>query len=413
MACVVKYGKPLLFITVTCNPEWPEIKAALGPNDQACNRPELIARAFESKLNRLCDDDIFGNKQRAGSPTSSLFHARTRRKFSAADDESHSGHCLAFSRFVRAPHLAEQIAAAAQAGFQHIELFDDDWAASRDSWSEAQGLSKSTRDGDSTSQFAAAALADLVRSYGLRISCWQPLRTFEGYVDAEDRRKSREFARGILDILPILGTRLLLCCTTTTPAPATTGDLHRCAEDLVWLADEAAKCDPPVRVMYEGLSFAAHRRSWQSAWEVVENANRPNLGLCLDSFNTLALEWADPYSSTGRLSPDVDEKLQANMRELVQRVPGHKIFFYQVADGRFMSPPMTPPTDPSIPPIRPWSRRNRLFPFENELGAYLPVSAFSDAVVQTGYDGPWSLESLTNPSRAMIPMSLSSMQGGR
>ncbi|SGY39197.1 BQ5605_C003g02167 [Microbotryum silenes-dioicae] len=66
MACVVKYGKPSLFITVTCNPEWPEIKAALGPNDQACNRPELIARAFEAKLNRLCDDDVFGNKQRAG-----------------------------------------------------------------------------------------------------------------------------------------------------------------------------------------------------------------------------------------------------------------------------------------------------------------------------------------------------------
>ncbi|SCZ94200.1 BZ3500_MvSof-1268-A1-R1_Chr12-2g03749 [Microbotryum saponariae] len=62
MACVVKYGKPSLFITVTCNPEWPEIKAALGPSDQA---PDLIARVFEAKLNRLCDD-IFGNKQRAG-----------------------------------------------------------------------------------------------------------------------------------------------------------------------------------------------------------------------------------------------------------------------------------------------------------------------------------------------------------
>ncbi|SGY53590.1 BQ5605_C006g03778 [Microbotryum silenes-dioicae] len=66
MVCVVKYGKPSLFITVTRNPEWPEIKAALGPNDQACNRPELIARAFEAKLNRLCDNNVFGNKQRAG-----------------------------------------------------------------------------------------------------------------------------------------------------------------------------------------------------------------------------------------------------------------------------------------------------------------------------------------------------------
>ncbi|SGZ32290.1 BQ5605_C040g11847 [Microbotryum silenes-dioicae] len=67
VGCSVILGStPSLFITVTCNPEWPEIKAALGPNDQACSRPELIARAFEAKLNRLCDDDVFGNKQRTG-----------------------------------------------------------------------------------------------------------------------------------------------------------------------------------------------------------------------------------------------------------------------------------------------------------------------------------------------------------
>lgn len=53
---------------------------------------------------------------------------------------------------------------------------------------------------------------------------------------------------------------------------------------------------------------------------------------------------------------------------------------------------MTLPTDPSIPPIRPWSRSHRLFPNESHLGAYLPVARFSDAVVATGYSGPWSLE---------------------
>ncbi|SCZ97375.1 BZ3500_MvSof-1268-A1-R1_Chr4-2g07172 [Microbotryum saponariae] len=63
MACVFKYEKPSLFITVTCIPGRSEILAALGPKDQACNRPDLIARVFEAKLNRLCDD---GNKQGAG-----------------------------------------------------------------------------------------------------------------------------------------------------------------------------------------------------------------------------------------------------------------------------------------------------------------------------------------------------------
>ncbi|SCZ99017.1 BZ3500_MvSof-1268-A1-R1_Chr7-1g09355 [Microbotryum saponariae] len=63
MACVFKYEKPSLFITVTCIPGRPEVQAALGPKDQACNRPDLIARVFEAKLNRLCDD---GNKQGTG-----------------------------------------------------------------------------------------------------------------------------------------------------------------------------------------------------------------------------------------------------------------------------------------------------------------------------------------------------------
>ncbi|SCZ89837.1 BZ3500_MvSof-1268-A1-R1_Chr1-3g01609 [Microbotryum saponariae] len=43
MACVVKHGKSPLLITMSHDPESPEIKAALGPNDKACNRPDLIA----------------------------------------------------------------------------------------------------------------------------------------------------------------------------------------------------------------------------------------------------------------------------------------------------------------------------------------------------------------------------------
>ncbi|SCZ95988.1 BZ3500_MvSof-1268-A1-R1_Chr8-1g09929 [Microbotryum saponariae] len=41
MACTVQYGKPLLFFTATCNPDWLEIKAARGPNDKTCNRLDL------------------------------------------------------------------------------------------------------------------------------------------------------------------------------------------------------------------------------------------------------------------------------------------------------------------------------------------------------------------------------------
>ncbi|GAA5838132.1 hypothetical protein JCM11251_004720 [Rhodosporidiobolus azoricus] len=288
--------------------------------------------------------------------------------------------------------LPSKLAAAAEAGFSSLELFDLDWQDYRDSYAAQHGYPTPCTEGDEASRAAASELGRLAREFGVKWSCWQPLRSFEGYVDEEERSEARAYAQGILDVLPLLGTDLLLCCTTSTPAPQTTGDLDRCAEDLAWLADRAALCVPPVRVMHEGLSFAAHRRRWQDAWEVVERANRPNLGLCLDSFNTLALEWADPYAEDGRLSDVVDEQLEKNMDELVRRVPGDKIFLYQVADGRFMSPPLTPPSDPSIPLIRPWSRSHRLFPLERSLGAYLPVDRFSDAVVATGYNGPWSLE---------------------
>jgi hypothetical protein len=41
MALVQSIGKPNLFITVTCNPDWPEIKDNLLPGQSAQDRPDL------------------------------------------------------------------------------------------------------------------------------------------------------------------------------------------------------------------------------------------------------------------------------------------------------------------------------------------------------------------------------------
>ncbi|KWU43128.1 xylose isomerase-like protein, partial [Rhodotorula sp. JG-1b] len=288
--------------------------------------------------------------------------------------------------------LADKIRAAAEAGFSSVELFDLDWEHYRDSYARSNGYALPCEEGDAASRAAAHELAKVCRDEGVEISCYQPLRNFEGWLDPEQEQKARKHAKGILDVMPILGTDLVLCCSNAAPSTETTGSLEKAAADLGWLADLAATYNPPIRVMYEALSFATHRSQWQQAWQVVEYANRPNLGLCLDSFNALARDWADPYSPSGRRSDDVDAQLERSMNELVQRVPGDKIFLYQVADAAFMSPPMTPPTDPSVPRLRPWSRSHRLFPLERSLGAYLPVDRFSDAVIATGYSGPWSLE---------------------
>ena len=64
MAIVRALGRPTYFVTFTCNPDWPEIRAALLPGQDAQSRPDLVARVFGQKLRALLEDltkrGIFG-----------------------------------------------------------------------------------------------------------------------------------------------------------------------------------------------------------------------------------------------------------------------------------------------------------------------------------------------------------------
>ncbi|KAK9279906.1 hypothetical protein L1049_013590 [Liquidambar formosana] len=64
MALVQHFGKPDLFITMTCNPEWREIKNELKPGQLPQDRPDLTSRVFRAKLQDLKDQlfkkEIFG-----------------------------------------------------------------------------------------------------------------------------------------------------------------------------------------------------------------------------------------------------------------------------------------------------------------------------------------------------------------
>ena len=64
MAIVQKFGKPTLFITMTCNPEWREIQEALNPGETAFDRPDICSRVFKLKNDEMLDDiekkQIFG-----------------------------------------------------------------------------------------------------------------------------------------------------------------------------------------------------------------------------------------------------------------------------------------------------------------------------------------------------------------
>ena len=60
MAIVRNYTKPTLFITMTCNPGWSEIKSSLAPDQTPQDRPDLVARVFKLKKDQLMNDLIKG-----------------------------------------------------------------------------------------------------------------------------------------------------------------------------------------------------------------------------------------------------------------------------------------------------------------------------------------------------------------
>jgi len=49
-----------LFLTMTENPNWPEIKEALLPQQSAADCPDLVVRVFRAKVKEL-KRDIFKN----------------------------------------------------------------------------------------------------------------------------------------------------------------------------------------------------------------------------------------------------------------------------------------------------------------------------------------------------------------
>ena len=50
MTYVRKYGHPDLFITITTNPNWPEIKDNLLACQDPHDCPDIVARVFKLKL---------------------------------------------------------------------------------------------------------------------------------------------------------------------------------------------------------------------------------------------------------------------------------------------------------------------------------------------------------------------------
>jgi Xylose isomerase-like TIM barrel len=126
----------------------------------------------------------------------------------------------------------------------------------------------------------------------------------------------------------------------------------------------------------------------------VQKADRPNIGLCLDTFQTAGSEWADPTTKSGLIetvSVDALEKsFYFSLQELSDTVPKDKIYLLQISDAYKMDPPFSPKPDESgLRPRGRWSHDYRPLPFD---GGYLPVVESTKAVLGTGFRGWFSIE---------------------
>ena len=56
LAIVSRFGNPTYFITITCNPAWPEIKAQLNPGQNGSDRPDIVCMVFKAKLQKFLEN---------------------------------------------------------------------------------------------------------------------------------------------------------------------------------------------------------------------------------------------------------------------------------------------------------------------------------------------------------------------
>jgi 4-hydroxyphenylpyruvate dioxygenase len=297
--------------------------------------------------------------------------------------------------------LETRLREASKAGFKAIDLFDECWAEYLNSHGQdPSSLWEATPE----NLRLARQLGDLVKSLGLRIACTQPLRKIEGIRDAVKRKAALELVAKRFPFMRAFDTDLVFMCSSIDKEPNATSDYKTVAKDLAELgqmAEEYSRRDGGrmLRVGYEGLSWA-QRNTWASSWEVVRAANRHNVGLIVDSFNLLAVEFADPYNPEGhgRIYSTLEESLDVlrlSLASLVATVPGDRIFFVQLGDTELVDA-LSLPWQPDEIPLLPWSRGHRLYPLETSRGGYMPVDLAAAAVIATGYKGPLSLEVFNN-----------------
>lgn len=127
------------------------------------------------------------------------------------------------------------------------------------------------------------AAVKAVQASGLRGTGFQVLRDFEG-LSGHLHQYKIDIAKAMLEMCAALGCKVLLACSSTSAHASQ--DLGHLARDLRKLAMLAIPYG--IKIAYEGLSWGRTVNEFTTAWELINRADCPNLGLGLDSFHLFA-----------------------------------------------------------------------------------------------------------------------------
>jgi len=226
--------------------------------------------------------------------------------------------------------LQEKLVAVAEAGFDGVELFENDLI---------------------TTALSPAQVRREAADLGLTIDLYQPFRDLDSSSGerfrANLRRAERKFA-----LMHELGADTMLVCSNVSGDAVADDTLL--AEQLHTAAEAAAAHG--IVLAYEALAWGRYVDDYRHAWRIVERVDHPALGTCLDSFHILS-RGSDPAG--------------------IRKIPGDKIAFLQLADAPLMAMD-----------VLQWSRHYRCFPGQGGFD----VASLTNHVLATGYDGPLSLE---------------------
>ena len=215
----------------------------------------------------------------------------------------------------------------------------------------------------------AAAVA-AVRASGLRVTGFQVLRDFEGLSGTLHAYKV-DVAKAMLDMCHALGSTVLLACSSVSPHAS--GKSEELVKDLRKLAMLAVPLN--IRVAYEALSWGRHVNEFPQSWDIVAEADRSNLGLCIDSYHVIAN--------------------QTDL-ELLEDIDPRKIFLVQLSDFLWQE---VRSKEERIET----ARHSRVFPGE---GVHSDkVAEITRKLDETGYRGDYSFEVFNDDYRQLpLPM---------